>query len=139
MYIEFGSGRKQIAFYYTDKHYDIDVMLLHIVAAYEAMLKADCSNVDYIARNCRLIFSSERPVGAALTIYVSTRPCGIYVDKYAYHKQLAKTLYRELGFDIHQSNATDADLEIGIGGLQASTQGGLLLKDAILALLSNSI
>ena len=134
MGIAFGSGHTQIVIYNADKRYEVDLMLSRIAAAYQAMLTVGYPSVTRAEHSCILIFSSCKHVCAALNLSISSRPYGIYVDECAYHKQLAQVIHRETGFEIHPTNTVDADLEIGIGGLDASTQGFVILKDALLGL-----
>jgi hypothetical protein len=83
-----------------------------------------------------LIFTSDRPTRTSLKVNISSRALGIYADKKAYHTQLAREMFSLTGLDVYQTNDSDADLEFGIGNLDANTQGFVMLKDAILQLIS---
>ena len=131
MYVAFGSGNKQIIIYNADKRPDVDVMLSRIASSYKALLAAGYPNIARVERGCKLIFTSDMPICGSLTIYITSRPHGIYTDVQAYHKQLARVLYSATGFDVLQTSGSDADLEIGIGNMDAGTQGYVMLKDAI--------
>ena len=136
MYVTFGSGNKQIIIYNADKRPDVDVMLSRIASSYKAMLAAGYPNIARVERGCKLIFTSDRPTRASLKVNISSRALGIYADKKAYHRQLAREMFSLTGLDVYQTNDSDADLEFGIGNLDANTQGFVMLKDAILQLIS---
>ena len=133
MYIEVGSGYRRILFYNKEKRHDVDVMLSRIAETYTTMHAAGyypC--IEREERSCKLIFTSETVVGAFLGINITSLPCGIYTDEQAYHKQLAWILSTATGFDTYQTIRSDADLEIGIGDMDAGSQGYVMLRDAIL-------
>ncbi len=136
MYIELGTGYREIMVYNADKRHDVDVMLWRIASSYKAMLAVGYPIIARAERCCKVIFTSDMPGRTALNVYISSRPCGIYTDEQAYHKQIARAVFSATGFDIYQTNSSVADLEIGIGGLDAGTQGFVILQDAILKLIS---
>ena len=132
MHAEFGNGHKQIIFYNADKRHDVDVMLSRIASSYKAMLAVGYPIIARAERCCKVIFTSDMPGRTALNVYISSRPCGIYTDEQAYHKQLARAFFSATGFDIYPTSSSAADLEIGIGNMDAGTQGYVILKDAIM-------
>ncbi len=134
MHIELGTGHKNIVYYNADGSHDIDVLLARIAAAYKAMLSVGYPSVTKVNGSCRLIFTSESPVCAGLRIHVSLRPCGIYTDKSAYHRQIAHAFYTMTCLDMYARDCADAAVEIGVGGIDVGTQGYVMLKDAVLGL-----
>ena len=132
MHIELGTGCKKIIFYNADKSDDIDAMLARIAAAHNAMISAEYPSAVQAKYNYKLIFTSESIDCDGLRIHISSRPCGIYTNNFAYHKQLAHKLFTMTGFEIHHIDT--ANIEIGIGGLDAQTQGFVMLKDALPAI-----
>ena len=137
MYIEVGSGYRRILFYNKEKRHDVDVMLSRIAETYTTMHAAGyypC--IERAERSCKLIFTSDRPTRASLKVNISSRALGIYANKKAYHRQLAREMFSLTGLDVYQTNDSDADLEFGIGNLDANTQGFVMLKDAIWQLIS---
>ena len=136
MYIVLGNGYKEITVYNVERRHDIDAMLSRIAASYEAMLAVGNPCITRAQSGCKLIFTSDRPTRASLKVNISSRALGIYVDEQAYHRQLAREMFSLTGLDVYQTNDSDADLEFGIGNLDANTQGFVMLKDAILQLIS---
>ena len=134
MHIELGRGPQRIIYFNSDKILEIDTMLARIAIAYKSMLAAGYPSIVTADRNCRLIFTSESPVCTGLRIDVSSRPCGIYTDMTADHKHLARRFYAMTGLATYDAENSNADLEIGVGGIAVSTQGYVLLKDALLGL-----
>ncbi len=132
MHIEIGTGEKSIVISNKEKSHEIDVMLTRIASTYSSMISMGYPDALAAYRKCKLIFTSENMDCKGLIINVSLRPCGIYTDEYAYHKQIARALYTVTGMDVHE--CADAAVEIGIGGIDACTQGYALLKDALITL-----
>ena len=138
MYIEYGMGRNQIVYYNADKSLEVEVMLKHIACAYNAMIAAGYPGIINSIHRCRVIFTDEERTRTGLVINISTQPYGIYANKSAYSKQIAKALFTMTGINIYEQDCTEAAVEIGMGGIDAQTQGYVILKDAILEI-SNAI
>lgn len=136
MYIVLGNCYKEITVYNVERRHDVDAMLSRIAASCEAMLAVGNPCITRAQSGCKLIFASDRPTRASLKVNISSRALGIYADEQAYHTQLAREMFSLTGLDVYQTNDSDADLEFGIGNLDANTQGFVMLKDAILQLIS---
>ena len=134
MHIELGMGQKHVLYYNMDKSYEVDLMLTRIAAAYLTMLGSGYPHIMDTNRSCKLIFSSESPACPGLRIIVSSRPYGIYTDRSAYHKQIARAIYTMTGLDIYERDSIEADVEIGVGGINVETHGYVLLKEAVLGI-----
>ncbi len=132
MHIEIGTGEKTLVISNTERSHEVDVMLTRIATAYSAMVSMGYSDAMAAYRKCTLIFTSENNDCTGLSIGITLRPYGIYTDEHAYHKQIARALYTVTGMDVHE--CADAAVEIGIGGIDADTQGYALLKDALISL-----
>lgn len=133
MHVELGTGQKNIAYYNADKQQEIDLMFLRIAAAYATMLRLKYPEIERLNRNYTMIFSSESTIGDALIVKVTGRSCGIYVSENAYCKQMSNALHRLTGLPVKADKHAQT-VEIGIGGMDAESEGYVLLKDALLEL-----
>ncbi len=134
MHIELGTGQKHILYYNIERSNEVDLMFTRISATYRTMLGLGYPYIIEANRNCKLILSSERFDLTGLRIIVSSRPYGIYTNRTAYHKQIARAIYTMTGLDMYERDSTEADVEIGVGGIDVGTQVYVMLKDAVLGL-----
>ena len=134
MHIEFGTGSKTLIILNADRSDDLDATFTRIVDSYRLMRQMQHPTVVFAHNRCHLVFTSTNAHHTGLTIFVSNRPCGIYTDCSAYHKRLAHECFRLTALPIYQSECPLRDIEIGLGGLEAKTQGYVMLRDTVLGL-----
>ena len=129
MHLEVVIGQSTIIYGNTNRAADVDVLLSRIASACTAM-----SAIGYPDLNKYKIVMMDDPSRSELLIDISMRPCGIYASHRAYHKQIARKLQQLTGLPIMGSVGACAAVEIGLGGIDAKTEGYAMLKDALITL-----
>lgn len=136
MHTVIGIGNCKIVYLNCTNAQNVDELFQRLIQTYTIMLDLGYPTPKSWFGNNRLVFTDNHLLcqDANLCIGFHKMPLGVYTDKNAYHKQIAKRISFETGLPVFTEDHTSHDICIGIGNESNMLENYMILKESLLKL-----